>query len=227
VDSQFDLACRPQKEGSRTEVTVFEGKTRVDGKGKLKSKEAVDGLELVRGQQAAIVDGAVGEPRAVYQLAQAANWVNEILVMKGADNPELQKKVYALLADLGETKLSFLNDAEIRSLGDRCVIPLFKFVESSESTRKGEQRRHAMQLLADLAQPWSIPDLIGLLADDDKEVRYLAAKTLHRLAGQNPEVPNALPPTEWRARPVSACVTERQRWEQWWRENQHRYPKAP
>jgi ferric-dicitrate binding protein FerR (iron transport regulator) len=226
VGTQFDLACRPQKDRSETIVTVIEGKTRVEGKGKSKSKEAEAGLELSRGEMATIVDGEIADKRAAYQLVQATDWVHELLVLKGRDNPELAKRVNAMLAELGQTKLDFLNDAEIRSLGDRCVLPLIRFVESPESAQRSADRRHAMQILADLAQPWAIPELINLLADSDKEVRYQAAKSLQRLAGQNDDVPHALPPSEWRDRPVSACTTERQRWECWWKANEHRYPKA-
>jgi ferric-dicitrate binding protein FerR (iron transport regulator) len=225
VATQFDLACRPLKDRTETIVTVIEGKTRVATRGRTKSKDAEDGLELSRGEMATIVDGEI-DKRAVHRLVQATSWVHELLVLKGRNNQELEKRVNALLAQLGETKLGLLNDEEIRSLGDRCVLPLTRFVESADADGRRVDRQHAMQIIADLAQPWSIPDLIKLLPDNDKQVRFLAARALHRLAGDNDNVPH-LPASEWRDRPISACTTERQRWERWWKENEHRYPKAP
>jgi hypothetical protein len=80
----------------------------------------------------------------------------------------------------------------------------------------------AARILADLAQPWSIPDLIALLGDNDKEIRYHAAKALKRLTQQT----FGRQPEDWRKLPPFACEEARRNRQAWWQENQQRYPRA-
>jgi hypothetical protein len=47
-------------------------------------------------------------------------------------------------------------------LGDHCVLPLTRYIQSERSRGPGRQskRASAARILADLPQPWSIPDLL-------------------------------------------------------------------
>jgi hypothetical protein len=82
-----------------------------------------------------------------------------------------------------------------------------------------------MHILADLAQPWSIPDLIRLLDDQDVQVRYEAARALRRLVGRDAEL--NIDPQRWRAPSVTACQPFTAEVQQWWNENRQRYPGIP
>src|SRR5207302_11051128 len=108
-----------------------------------------------------------------------------ILILKGRNNKELARRIDGLLAQIGATKTSFLSEEEIRALGDHCVLPLTRFLESDRYRGDAGKRHVAANILADLAQPWSIPDLIILLRDNDGEVRYHAARGLARLTQQS------------------------------------------
>jgi ferric-dicitrate binding protein FerR (iron transport regulator) len=212
----FDLYRKPKE----TVLTVVQGQTRVEGRSK-KEKKAE---EIVKsGEVARIVDGEVAFKDRAYLLVQTTNWVNELLVKKGRDNPELEQHLNSMLAQLGNEKIKYLTEEEIRSLGDHCVMPMTRFVQSADAEKKKDDRRFATRILADLAQPWSVPDLIGLLLDEDDEVRYHAARALKRLTARN----GALPPEEWKKLSLAGCKSEYEIWKSWWEDNKYRYPKAP
>src|SRR5262249_49810437 len=149
----------------------------------------------------------------------------EILVLKGRNNPELTKRVDDLFAQIGASKTSYMSEEEIRALGDHCVLPLTRFIQSERSRAPGEKHRRveAARILADLAQPWSIPDLIEMLGDDDKDVRFFAARGLERLTreARGPD------PAAWRDKPRTDLEGALQEWQNWWQKNKDRYPKAP
>jgi hypothetical protein len=191
------------------------------------------------GQVAKIVNGRVTDLQQGHNLLQATAWVQELLLLKRRDNEELAQRVNDILAQIGMTKESSFNDDEIRSLGDHCVVPLTRYIESDRSRSHPDKRQRAARLIADLAQPWSIPDLIDLLADGDGEVRFYAARGLFRLVpDQQP-----LPPERWRDAPAGdrkeylcACwrdapAGERKEalkaWREWWEKNKGRYPRMP
>src|SRR5579862_5324941 len=103
------------------------------------------------------------QPQPVRDLARASKWIEEILVLKDRDNPELIGHVDDLLAHLGEEKMAFMYEDEIRALGDHCVLPLTRYIESARSAGQTARRRSAAGIVADSAQPWCIPYLIELL----------------------------------------------------------------
>jgi ferric-dicitrate binding protein FerR (iron transport regulator) len=214
----FDLQCKPRE----TVLTVVQGQTRLEGRGKGKKEPQAEAI-VKSGEMAKIIDGEVALKDRAYLLVQTTNWVNDLLVKKGRNNPELEQHLNGILAQLGNEKVRYLNEEEIRSLGDHCVLPLTRFVESREMKRSPEERRYAARILADLAQPWSIPDLIGLLNDDDGDVRYHAARALKRLTARD----GALPAEEWKKRPLRECKPEYEIWKSWWDDNKYRVPKAP
>ena len=77
-----------------------------------------------------------------------------------------------------------------------------------------------MNLTADLAPVWVIPDLIDLLEDSDPSVRQLAAGTLNRLTGIN----RGLAAPQWRDEPNDAQRTAIADWRSWWATHHHQYP---
>jgi ferric-dicitrate binding protein FerR (iron transport regulator) len=210
--TQFDLWSKP----AETTLTVLQGSTRVSGAG---ADETVS-----TGEAARIAKGQV-EKYPVQDLIRATRWVHEILVLKGRNNPELAKRVDDLFAQIGASKTSYMSEEEIRALGDHCVLPLTRFIQSDRSRLPGEKHRRveAARILADLAQPWSIPDLIEMLADDDKDVRYFAAKGLERLTQKS----HGREPAAWRDQPRQTLDGSIQEWRSWWQKNKDRYPRAP
>jgi HEAT repeat protein len=65
--------------------------------------------------------------------------------------------------------------------------------------------------------------LIEMLADDDKDVRYFAAKGLERLTRES----HGGEPAAWRDQPRKALEGPLQEWHNWWQKNKDRYPRAP
>jgi ferric-dicitrate binding protein FerR (iron transport regulator) len=195
-------------------LTVIEGSTRVEGK---------ESQVIVRkGQRTQIKEGRASKPMSVLDLVRSVDWADEILILKGRESPELFRRVEDILAQIGEAKMQLLKEEDIRRLGDHCVVPLTRFIESERSRGEKEKRHRAALLIADLAQPWSIPDLIDLLKDSDGEVRYQAARGLKRLT----HLTFGAEPEQWRNRSPQAQKAH-QEWRAWWRENEYRYPKPP
>jgi hypothetical protein len=211
LGTQFDL----QSTAKLATCTVAEGSVRVS------CPSGQDTLNA--GQQLTVSDGRLGDKSANRDLALATRWVNEILVMKGRDNPELHRRIDDLFARIGEEKMSFLYEEEIRGLGDHCVVPLTRYIESPRSQGHAEKRAIAARIISDVAPPWGVPYLIELLNDPQGDVRASAAAALQRLTGK------AMDRTaqQWRAEDVMACQPTINRWLEWWNENRQRYPGAP
>jgi len=109
---------------------------------------------------------------------------------------------------------------EIKALGDHCVLPLTRYVQSSLSANDIRKRHQAARILTEMAQPWSIPYMIELLKDNDGEVRFYSARALQRLVGHG----MGRTPEEWRAQLRTNTLNE---WTQWWANNKERYPASP
>lgn len=214
LGTEFDLTRKP----AETTLLVLEGSTSVAGK--------EPGQIVSSGEFAKIVDGRVTEKNKVDPLLMllTTRWVNEILMLKGRDNPELSRRIDDILAQLGQIKGNFMEEQEIRALGDRCVLPLSRYLESPRCEPDSERGRRitAAHILADLAQPWSIPDLIRLLEHHDPEVRASAARGLERLTGVN----QGRRSDEWRRNAPEVMRPTVQAWQEWWKTNQHRFPTA-
>lgn len=213
-DGEFDLVCNLDE----SQLTVLRGDTVVEGKG----KRAV----IKQGERVKISKGLVSERGPVYDMFRETRWINEILLRKGRDNKELTDRVNGLLAQLGESKMAFLSETEIRSLGDHCVLPLTRFLLSPSSTNGELERKRplAAHIVGDLAQPWSIPDLINLLNDQHGEIRYHAARALQRLTQQN----QGIEPNDWRRAGADKLQQDgRRKWQAWWEEHKEFYPAPP
>ena len=207
LGTRFNL----RSDGESTVVTGIDGRTRVRGR---EGEQVLDAAERVE-----IKNGTVGRKRRVRDLALSTRWINEILMLKGRDDPELRDKVHDVLALIGQTKMEHLLEEEIRSFGDHCTLPLAHYVQSDESRGKTYQRHKAARILADLAPHWAIPELIHLLQDDDGEVRGYAARGLERLTARD----FGCSPRAWRE--TEGLPESLKQWREWWQKNRSRYPR--
>jgi hypothetical protein len=207
LGTRFDVSRREGKE----KLVVFEGSTQVRGS----SGEAV----VHSGEGLDIEDGKLGQPRRLYNLSLAERWIDEILVLKGQDNPELAQRIDDLLARLGEDKLQYLYESEIRGLGDHCVLPLTRYIQSDRSSSEPRRRRQAANIIADCAQPWCIPYLIELLSDRDGDVRAAADRGLRRLTNFS-----VASDQEWHNASPNDREQMVRRWQEWWDENKDTVP---
>jgi len=208
VDGQFDLQCAPDTQ--RVVVTSVRGDADVRAHGQSK--------KITGGQSVEVADGAIVQRRPVVDLIMATNWIHEILAQKDEDDPELTARVDAMLASLGEVKMSYLYEEEIRAMGAKCAVPLSRFIQSAEADSQALKRRNAARILADIAPSGAVGELISLLKDPDGEVRAQAARGLTRLTGQD----QGMPAAQWSS-PWSACESTHQKWLTWWEANKPRY----
>lgn len=182
-----------------------------------------DGSQRLRqGETVSIVDGVITKGGRTSDPLLAARWTQPLLVRKGHESRELGSYVDQLLARVGESKISFMYEQDIRSLGEYAALPLIRYVQSPLSRDNPQRRQQAMRIVADIAPSWMIADMIALLADDDPATRSLAATTLHRLTGLD----HGRAADAWREE-LSACEPTIAAWRQWWDENQRRYPAPP
>lgn len=207
--TRFDLSKTPEK----TSLVVFDGAARV--------KTSGNDLRVTSGQEMQIVAGRASQPRPVPDLSLAAQWIDELLLLKGRDNPELTQRIDDLLARLGEDKMQYLYENEIRGLGDHCVLPLTRYIQSDRSAREPARRRRAAEILSDCAQPWCVPYLIELLSDRDGDVRAAAGRALVRVS--HVDIGSE---EQWRNGSDSERAKLIARWQQWWNRNKAHIPGA-
>ncbi|HXE56220.1 MAG TPA: FecR domain-containing protein, partial [Tepidisphaeraceae bacterium] len=208
LGTRFDVQCR----GEQVVLAVLDGSTKLTHPG-------IDQV-VQRGQVVTMTKGHVTQLQGPQALDQATRWVTDILVLKGRDNPELNARIDDLFAQIGEGKMAFLRENELKALGDRCVIPLVRYLQSPRSSGQTFKRQEAARIVGDVAQPWCIPDLIQLLQDSDGEVRASAAGALFRLTSLNQNRSTK----QWRQEPAEAGRAAIQAWQEWWRGNRYRYP---
>jgi hypothetical protein len=177
-----------------------------------------DVQRLRSGENASIVDGQIIKSERSVDPLLAAGWIHTLLIRKGHDDEELAGRIDQLLAELGQSKVSFLYEQEIRGLGEHAAMPLLRFVQSPLSQDRPQQRLKAMLIFSDIAPSWMVPELIKLLADEDGDTRVLSANALQRLTGLN----HGRPPEQWRAA-LADCATTIEQWQQWLARNRERY----
>ena len=106
-------------------------------------------------------------------------------------------RINDLFARIGETKVSYLTEQQLRALGGSCVKPLNKFVQASDNPGKRQKRERAALIVSEVAQPRHIPALIELLGDSSPRVREYAELGLERLTGRSgpplPRLVTAIP----------------------------------
>ncbi|MBI4583168.1 MAG: FecR domain-containing protein [Planctomycetes bacterium] len=209
-EAQIDVLA----EADRATVRVLEGAAVVKGQ---EREQAVP-----RGSTATVAAGRIREVKKEYDLVRQINWIHEILILKGGQNEELARRIDDLFAQIGQTKMELLYEQDIRALGDHCVIPLIRYVQSERSKGDEEKRVKAAGIVSDLAQPEHLADLLRLLADASAEVRYYAARALRRLTGHS----LGRAQEDWRrlqGRNLDEALRE---WQRWWEKNQDGYPVA-
>jgi FecR protein/Putative zinc-finger len=214
LGTEFDIL----RQRTETVLSVLEGETRLDIK---------DNSQVVKeGFAARIQNGRLQELRKLNP--KVDDWVRDFILLKGRNNPEVHSRVMRdlndILAQLGAAKMAYADESEIRSLGDHCVMPLTRYLQSERSKAEPDRRkRHtAARILADLAQPWSVGELVDLLGDTDGEVRFQAARGLKRLTGA------AFGELEdWRNKSAPELKPRLEDWQNWWQKNKNRYPAMP
>lgn len=205
---QFDVKA----ERGQTKMISLKGSVRANASG----QEKIVGA----GSELSCSDGHLGQMQPVENLVSATSWLNEILVLKGRDNPELVHRIDDLLAQIGATKIDFMYEDEIRGLGDHCVIPLVRYLESDRSNGQEAKRATAAKIVSDVAPPWAIPELLHLLNDSNGDVRASAATALQRLTGQT----LGRSPQAWHDDSPLLCEPTEQAWQQWWQNNREKFP---
>ena len=156
-------------------------------------------------------------------LILATQWIHVLLALKAPDDQEFSARMEHLLAELGRSKIAYLHEDELRSLGGSCAIPLAKYIAAERPAEEKRQQVEAARILADLAPSWAIPDLIQLLSNPNGEVRGHVARALQRLTGQT----QGRPAEEWRTAAWAQSAPTQRFWEQWWDQNKERYPARP
>jgi ferric-dicitrate binding protein FerR (iron transport regulator) len=215
LGTAFDVSCAPG--GGAATLTVVEGSVKLTAGG---GESVLKGGEAIR-----VAHGRLEDKRQVESLMRATQWVDEILVMKGRDNAELARRIDDIFAQLGHDKMWYMNAQEVRRLGDHCVVPLSRYISSERSQRSEDdrmKRKEAARIIADVATTASVPELINLLADADGDVRYAAARALHRLTGQT----QGLGAEQWRDQSLMTCAPTVVQWHGWWERNKGRFPGA-
>lgn len=173
--------------------------------------ETESGLHNVKpGDTVSIVNGQVDRRSGSLDALLAASWIHPLLKAKGQNDPELNDRVNELLAQLGRSKMTLLYERELRSLGEYCVLPLIRYVQSPISGKDPARRSRAISIAADLIVPADTAELIALLSDDSPEVRYHAARGLLRLTGES----FGRSPDHWRY-PLADCLPTIEKWQRW------------
>ncbi len=208
--AKVDMACS----GDQLLVTVVEGEARIGGDPSGKAVKA--------GDRVTMVSGKITDDRRSYDPLLDTAWVNGLVALKDPASPELAGRVNNMLAQVGAAKLSNLYEDELRRLGDAGVGPLVRYLEATQSEPQQPRRATAARIIADVAQPRWIPDLIALLTDANAEVRAAAAQSLERLTGRN----QGLSAAQWQAGPWASCAPAHEGWLRWWNEHRDRYPGA-
>jgi hypothetical protein len=160
---------------------------------------------------------------------KATRWLDDLLVLLPPDDPELLARVDALMSRIVAERSSNAATAasspgpiehDVRARGRAWAASMGRYAadhRSAPAEADRAKRRTAARLLADLAPPSSVADLIAILADDDSEVRYHAAAALNRLTGQS----LGFSPDRCAADPRDAAPVVA--WQQWWAQNRSRY----
>ena len=209
LGTEFEVDTRDKK----SRVTVVSGKTRVES--------GSNAIILEAGELVEVSDAGIGKRVTAGELILATRWIHELLAARGPDDPELNERIDRLVARIGRKKMNLLVEGEIRAIGDEAALPLLRYVESPRSAADDLQRVHATRLLADLAPSSFVPRLLRLLQDEQREVRFHAARGLLRLTGETgPGIdPAAFRGSRDSVRPhYDRCV-------KWWKDVRERYPK--
>ena len=149
----------------------------------VKPQEAAP-VSIGRGQAMAMVEGRPDEITDRGDALAATSWQMPLLAQKPPEDGELQSRLDAMLAVIGETKVSYLYAEQIEELGPAGTIPLLAYVRSPLSQPHPRRRHRAMELVQKMASPDQLGAVRALLSDPDPIVRNSAAATIRRLSPQ-------------------------------------------
>ncbi len=194
-----------RSESNHTTVTVASGVAIARG----------DGAEQIihAGERLRVFGGQLAEKITVDDLTGATRWLNDILVLKGRDNPEVAARVDVLMERIAQPWMGYDYEEELRALGAHCVKPLKDYIHKACAPSEREQRLRAMSILADIAkaEPWAATaEVIELLSDADQEVCRLASEALRPLPGPRDEA-------------CLTCCEDAHRWHLWWQGDESRF----
>jgi ferric-dicitrate binding protein FerR (iron transport regulator) len=216
--SRLDFACAP----SGSVLTAVHGPAKMTDR-----RGAV--TQILAGESVTIVDGLLSGRSAAGDVLLATGWLNDLLLLKGRDDPELTTRVNELLSRIKTESAATHPSAApgvpgpveqfVRAQGDQWSGPMACYVQSPESRADRSKRLTAARLLSDLAPPWAIPDLIALLGDRDGEVRVHAATALQRLTGQT----LGISPAACVSDSAAAVEVTQKKWQTWWDQNKGRH----
>lgn len=191
-------------------LTVVHGAARFDGDGRTATVRTGELLQLP--QDTGKLE-LTCEP--VHDAMVVTRWLDDLIVLLPAEHPELATRIDALLSRIAAERAAPTGgvgpiERHVRSRGDLWAAPLARYARARmTSPTDPSQRTVAALLLADLATPACIPDLVELLADSQSDVREQSFVALRRLTGQtlgcSPEQFAATP-----YNPVPAAI-----WRQW------------
>lgn len=193
----------------------------LNSEGEINVRTASGEQRLGPGQMAEIsADGQVTKPARHVDPVVSTRWMQPLLIARGPDDAELKQRVDTLLAQIGRTKIATLYEQEIRTLGEHGVLPLVRFIQSPLAENDPVRRHAAMEIAADLAPVWLIPDLIDLLGHSDPQIRRQAAATLRRLTALDMN----MSPAAWQEKPNDDQAAAREDWKTWWAKHRDQYP---
>lgn len=109
-------------------------------------------------------------------------WQLPLLAASGKADEELVASLSQLLAPIGMSKATHLNEQQLRALGPAGAIPLLVYATSESSQENPELRRKAVRLASNTADERSIALLRQLSADADPQIAKLASATLEGIA---------------------------------------------
>lgn len=136
---------------------------------------------------------ASGSPRPeqTYQAnpSEATQWQLPLLLLHNPHDLDLQHRLTAMLAKMGQSKMTYMYEDQIRKLGPAGAIPLLAYVRSPESRQDPPLRRRAMELVTKMATADAVASLEDLQRDDDPIIAKLAARALTRLQPDRRESP--------------------------------------
>ncbi|HEX7900776.1 MAG TPA: zf-HC2 domain-containing protein [Planctomycetota bacterium] len=187
-----ELTCGGQKVSARNatfEVSLRDQARMVKGPGRtelrvlvLDGQAKVDGRAVGAGELCKAVNGAFEPTGPAENVVLQTQWTHALLKARPEDAGELRVRVAALAALLDDARLAKAAEQALRALGAdgaSGMLPLLR-----EGKQEHAQRRKLAALVADLAGPEHIPDLVSLLRDHEPGLRADMARGLERLTGQ-------------------------------------------
>jgi len=170
-----DDPLRKKVSRTRTLFSVLEGKLTI---------KATYTQILTAGYTCDMVDRSLNTPDPIGNRTNLTLWIHDLLLARG-QTAEIEKRLDAMLAMLGEYEGEDLSEKGYRAFGDPAAVFLLEYLKYPLPANQAPRRQKAARIAADGAAPKTAPALSALLEDSDPEVRSAAAAGLKRLTGQD------------------------------------------